>query len=135
MKILWLGLNPSTKNVNPDVPFVGTRSNKRLSKWQSSLTDKFKVEHIVLNISKKVTAKSREIKTKDYLDVYALIATVKPDIIIGLGDKVGGRLRKLNVDHFQVPHPSPRNRYWNEKYKEEFTMKALEGFVDRRINE
>jgi len=74
------------------------------------------------------------VKTKDYIDVYALLATIKPDLIIGLGQKVGSHLESLNVDHFQVPHPSPRNRYWNNKNNEKFTYNALKSVVYRRKN-
>lgn len=135
-KILWLGLNPSSKNINPNVPFVGTRSNKRLSSWQNKLLEEFKgIEHITLNISNKVTAKSENIRTEDYLDIYSILATVKPDIIIGLGQKVGNRLKALNVAHFQVPHPSPRNRWYNKQSNETLTFKALKEVVRREIDE
>lgn len=134
MKILWLGLNPSTKNKDPQIAFVGSRSYKRLSRWQQSLVKDFNnIEHVTLNISNKVTARSEDVKTQDYLDVYSLLAVVKPDLVIGLGQKVGSKLKSLNIAHFQVPHPSPRNRWFNKNNNENFTYNAIKRVVEGEI--
>jgi hypothetical protein len=133
MKILWLGLNPSKKNTDPTKAFLGTPSYKRLKKWQSTL-DKtaHKSDHVLLNISHKIESDSQAVKEKDLssaIEIYALIAAVKPDIIVGLGERVSKRLKKLNIEHRKMPHPSPRNRIWNNKYAESSYVGHLSNFI------
>lgn len=134
MKILWLGLSPSTKNSDPTIAFVGTKSNRRLKSWQTVIQTVVQNDNVTVNLSSKVTSNSNDVKSQDMLDAYALIATVKPDAIIGLGNKVSKHLKKLNIEHYHAPHPSFRNRKLNSKRYENSFLFELSQWIETRRN-
>lgn len=109
--IFFIGEGPSSKNKNPSVPFVGTRSYKRLLEWIWALD---------IDVTEVVLANLEHIK----LYGTGHVAIEQPnmlcdfdfeqDVIIALGSVVGKDLDKLNIPHFKMPHPSFRNRKLND---------------------
>jgi hypothetical protein len=103
MKIIFVGDKPSPKNIDPNIPFVGTQSYKTLLDWiwrmdlnisNIILCNKDKLDDIVLNMD-----------TYDYYSVK----------IVSLG-REAEKISEVYTDkHFNLPHPSGRNRKLNDK--------------------
>lgn len=125
--ILIVGLNPSTNNSSPVVPFDGTPSKKTLDLWidyfDSIYTKKGlgRFIYTVTNLSQRVENDSSKVKLNKYE-----IALMKSYFntgyemrIICLGNKVYNEIKKMNlnkdIELFKLPHPSPRNRKLNDK--------------------
>ena len=109
-KILIVGCNPSFKNTNPDVPFQGTRSGKILSTWIDIMGI---IEYDIVNAIEQVDSDSSKIKK-----VYKTINWSNYRKIIALGDIAAKGLMKSGCQNFyKLPHPSPRNRILNDKYR------------------
>ena len=49
--------------------------------------------------------------------------------VLALGVFPSQALQKLNIDHFRLPHPSPRNRQLNDKTFEYMMLEECKGFV------
>jgi uracil-DNA glycosylase len=99
-KIIFVGDKPSSKNLNKDTPFIGTPSHANLLKWIDSLLIE---DYVLLNSH----------TDKDKLDIINLpINNLK---WVALGNNSSKVLQLLKINHFKLPHPSPRNRLLNDK--------------------
>lgn len=100
--IVFVGDKPSKKNVDPNIPFVGTMSYKRLLEW---------IWEMDIDIS--------EVKmyNKDSLWLHNLRhhANIKDAKVICLGNASSKLFEDNNVPHFKLPHPSGLNRKCNDK--------------------
>lgn len=113
LKVLFVGDEPSSRNVNTTVPLVGTSSYKRLLKWIGELD--LDIQDVGL------------LNKKDEILLYGN----EYDVVIFLGKKAECVIRVFSrgqVDYsptlsflprFRViDHPSPRNRKFNDpKYE------------------
>lgn len=121
MKVLFIGQNPSSKNIDPCVPFLGTKSYYTLTAWMQELGLISGVDKIyVVNASGLMFGK---VTLKD-ADIDGLINALKyePDKIVCLGkyaSKVWKKaLKQMTINPpiaFELPHPSPRNRHLNNR--------------------
>lgn len=105
MRIIVIGMNPSRilsiKNKE-------TFTFKKLKHWMNNLGVKYfsfsnvneNIDHISLS---KVDFSRLNTITSDY------------DRVIALGNFASDALHKIRVNHFKLPHPSPRNRLLNDK--------------------
>lgn len=99
IEVLFVGDEPSKKNYDPEIAFVGTRSYKIMQKWWRRLWP------IGIAVENSHNAKSiRKIKYYHNLN-YKVVA---------LGNKASDRLTKMGIEHFKLPHPSGRNRKLND---------------------
>ena len=118
--IIFVGEKPSSKNKNKDVAFVGTPSYKRLLSWiyecNISLNNVF-----VFNMDQ-VTVRFNYVVCSDKDTTVELI---DEDVVVALGDTVGKYLTARGIKHIQIPHPSPRNRLWNDPKNEKEVIKKL----------
>lgn len=114
MKTLLVGDRPSAKNTNPDVPFVGTQSHKRIMRILS-----------LAGIVDAVLANAY-----DSAGLEKVLPTANK--YVALGAKAEARLSKLKIPHLKLPHPSGRNRYWNIKGTEEQCAERLKNYVSSR---
>lgn len=97
---VFVGDEPSKLNTNKDLAFVGSRSHPTLISWLKKLKPDVP---LVLNSN-----------TEDL--VYRIMSWYrKGAAIVALGNKASARMEKLGIDHFKLPHPSPRNRQLNNK--------------------
>lgn len=113
--IIFVGDKPSSKNKDPNVAFVGTPSYKRLLGWLYELD---------LSVNDVLLCNSDEVKIygQRFLSVQTkthFIDVENEDIFIFLGENAGKTAKKLKfeekgIKHTTVPHPSPRNRIWND---------------------
>lgn len=105
MRVIVIGMNPSR------ILSIRNKENstfKRLKDWMNILGVKYfsfsnvheNFDHISLS---DVDFSRLNTITKDY------------DRIIALGTFASEALHKIRVNHFKLPHPSPRNRLLNDK--------------------
>ena len=99
--IAFVGDTPSAKNVDPNVPFVGTQSYKRLLEW---------IWMMDVDIS--------EVSLFNRGDLIPFRDTTK---VVALGNNASEWLGR--VPHFKLPHPSGRNRKLND---EKYVRKVLQ---------
>lgn len=106
-KVLVVGLNPSLNNVDPTVPFSGTRSGITLKSWMTTLG---LPEIRLINVSDRIDYKDPKSMELIRLE----LRSIGYNKIIALGNEVSKILKKLDKKHFKLPHPSGRNRLLND---------------------
>lgn len=116
MTVLLVGDKPSTKNENPNVPFVGTRSHETLKEWMKQLGVK---DYIAIN--------QIDFNTDELRDLYAVGSDLK---IIALGNNADKALR--DVPHFKLPHPSGKNRLLNDRKYVDFKLDQCKEWLRSR---
>lgn len=132
MRIAIVGQNPSSYNDNPDVPFKGAACEARLNSWIGAIMKEFPDAQIhLMNISNRldypfvpnmeeVSAMPERTKDFDYL------------LCLG-GATYKTCLSCKNWFKAQVPHPSPRNRLWNDtEYKENYIKHLINELKEAR---
>lgn len=115
MKVLFVGDKPSSKNTDPSVAFVGTRSKLKLEYWAMKL-----------NISPNGYYTINRIDFD--FPIRVINAIYLGDPIIALGNNASKALDK--IPHFKLPHPSPRNRQLNDPKFIEEKLKACKKWLD-----
>lgn len=119
-KVLVVGMNPSTK------PTMNKQNAtfKKLISWMdvvgvhyfsfcNTFDDTSEAKHNKVNYERLCTL------SKEY------------DKILALGNFVSESLNKIDVVHFKLPHPSPRNRLLNDKtYEKKILLKCREYLYD-----
>lgn len=118
--IIFVGDEPSSKNTNPDIPFLGTRSWASLNQW---------IDLLRIRDTNIITISNSD--TQDQLEVIEYYHS-KGAKIIALGNKAAGRLTKLNIQYFKLPHPSPRNRQLNDPTYIINKLEICKAFIDSR---
>lgn len=110
--IFFVGDQPSAKNIDPEIPFVGTQSYKRLLDW---------IWQLNLSTVDVVICNKHQIHQYSYIDqFYVQLPNFQSDIMCGdavvaLGNQASKKLTKMGVEHFLLPHPSGLNRKLNNK--------------------
>lgn len=99
MKVIFVGDKPSSKNLDPNVPFIGTPSYKTLLQW---------IEFLEVKDYELVNSFSDE--DKDYIQ-----EKLSDHIFIALGNNAAKVLEDEVLVYFKLPHPSPKNRKLNNK--------------------
>lgn len=100
IEVLFVGDEPSKDNHDPEIAFIGTKSYKVLLEWWKRLGQ--------IGIAVENSHNSKSLKAIRYY--YGLDYKV-----VALGNNASKRLSKMNIQHFKLPHPSPRNRKLNDK--------------------
>lgn len=98
--IVFVGDKPSAKNVDPDVPFVGTQSYKNLLLWIWTMD---------------VNINEVSMVNRDYFESPANRVHSREVLYVALGKEAANCLADLGYSFFELPHPSPRNRKLNDK--------------------
>ena len=135
-KILVLGQNPSAKNKNAKLAFLGTQSGSKLCDWLfhagvhrfvlANLADHVTKNNAPLKQSEIVKiAKSREFKTK--------LAHYSHVIAVGRQAEKAVRLASSDVKFVYIPHPSGLNRVLNEPGSNDRIIETIKVFVDNGI--
>lgn len=97
---IFVGDEPSKLNTDPEVAFVGSKSMPNLQKWIDFLDPE----------DPRITNSHTDALVEAVALAYFRGATV-----VALGNKASERLKKRNIEHFRLPHPSPKNRVLNDK--------------------
>ena len=114
LRVLFVGDEPSSRNVCPNTPFVGTPSYKRLLRWIGELD--LCLDKVILHNGNGYTFKEM-------------------DKIVYLGQKAASReLDFINLPGNEsyikiIDHPSPRNRNFNEPGYEAKMLRELKNWL------
>jgi uracil-DNA glycosylase len=103
MHIIFVGDKPSKRNLNQNIPFVGTRSYATLLSWIAKMD--VSIQNIKIINS---TDNLAEIDVKSY--------SVSGGAVIALGQNAEDYIKQIGItDYFRLPHPSGLNRQINDK--------------------
>lgn len=120
MKVIVIGMNPAARC--PSKRIVKNSTFDRLNKWMSAA----RVKHYsFLNCFDEVCAvpKPSMIDSERFQfidDAYTVLA---------LGGFASAALNRLNIAHHRLPHPSPRNRLFNDVDYEKLVIKQLKAYL------
>jgi len=115
--IVFVGDKPSSKNISPYIPFVGTQSYKRLLEW---------IWEMDIDISR-VKLCNKDFIDGTYEDFYIALGNeaekaIKDTVFCVWNWKKGVEM-EIKPYYFKLPHPSGLNRKINDKkfIKQELT--------------
>jgi len=113
MKILVIAQNPSKKNLDVNVPLVGTKSLKIFLAWCKEM---FIEECFIINASDKLGKVS--LKDANLERIQKHVVDGGYDKIVCLGKYAEKSLKKAcpYIRHYTLPHPSGLNRKLNNKH-------------------
>ena len=118
--ILVVGHSPSSKEYCPK---KGNPSINRLNRW----LDACGVD--IYSFTNLCAHHSESIKAAD-IDETLIKECVKPyNKVIALGNEVAHYFKKKGIDCFHAPHPSPRNRKFNDKSYESIVINGLQKYI------
>lgn len=126
--MLFVGLAPSSRNEDPNIPFKGTRSFQRLERWiRSANVGSYALTNLFTYILPKEGLKLDELKEA--------ANKLRPmvwqfDGVVALGHDVSRALKAAGIEHYRLPHPSARNRLFNNKGYEPALMLKFKAWVD-----
>lgn len=121
-RVIVVGMNPS----KADEVYTSLKKNSthdRLRNWMSHL----QVEHFsfVNAVQTAGVCKLCDVDLK-----YLHEATCNYDKVIALGNFVSYSLDRIGVDHFRMPHPSPRNRLLNDSDLETRYLRECKEYLE-----
>lgn len=114
MKVLVVGQNPSRHNLDPKIAFEGTKSFTTIEEWMQEMSvasSGYMLVNAFIKVNQKYNKDEFEIAVAR-LNSYMKI--IKPEKVIALGKMAAKALKKAGIDHFELPHPSGRNRKLND---------------------
>ena len=120
MNVLVIGMNPSNK---PTLKGKSNATFKKLECWMDHLN----IQHFSFcnTFDEPSEAKFSKI---DFQRLCTL--TSQYDKILALGGFVSESLNRIDVKHFRLPHPSPRNRLLNDKLYEKKILKQCKEYLN-----
>jgi len=115
-KVLVVGINPANKSGSPTL--------KKLNAWMDNLGVKF---YSFMNcIGDKGNYLSKQV---DYSLIEQYSMGIKYYKILALGGFPSKVLNDLKIDHFKLPHPSPRNRKLNDRRFEQTILEECKTYL------
>lgn len=118
--IIIVGINPSNRHT--EVKVYKNSTFDRLHKWMDIL----KVHHFSFVNCIDV----RGDYNHHQIDYCMLKQSINNSYkVLALGGFPSKALSNLNIDHFKLPHPSPRNRQLNDKWFESLILEECRAYV------
>lgn len=115
-KILVVGINPANKSASPTL--------KKLNVWMEKLGIRF---YSFINcINHKGNYLSKQV---EYSLIEQYLMGIEYYKILALGGFPSTVLKKLKIDHFKLPHPSPRNRKLNDRSFEKLILEECKIYL------
>jgi len=121
VRVLVIGQNPSNQRTNR-VWFGRNHTTTRLNEWMSVIDVRY---YSFFNVA----AFSGDYKDSLHDAKWIAEAVEGYDRIVALGNIASETLRKCGIKHHKIPHPSSRNRLFNEPCFEYEAVKALGDYV------
>tara|TARA_B100000029_G_C16728038_1_gene649600 strand:+ start:83 stop:439 length:357 start_codon:yes stop_codon:yes gene_type:complete len=115
MNILVLGHSPGPMKCSSKVKTTKHRVSDWLKDYDYDFHNLSPVHAPVLRLS--------EVKDEHVLPA------IKHDKIIALGNLASQYLTRKNIDHLKVPHPSMKNRVWNDSSLEPKVIKQIREYI------
>ena len=125
MLVLFVGDKPSSKNTDPNMAFLGTKSGETLEKW---------IRHMNVDWFRTINQVDAEFED----NVLDAVNNLYP--VIALGNNAQAALINLMNKNalvkfrsylfYTLPHPSGRNRKLNDKKYVEETLKECKNHID-----
>lgn len=112
--VVFVGDCPSRLNKDPDVAFIGSKSETVLMDWIKKIGPK---ESFLIN-------SHTEALVRVVSDYYS-----HGEAIVALGQRASDRLTKAGIPHFKLSHPSPRNRLNNDKKFVDDQIKRCQNYL------
>lgn len=129
--IFFVGDEPSKKNLDPEVAFVGTASYKKLLGWIADM--RLSTNDVVIcNKSdfKKYSFGGDYVETKTTNGGMHMVDIIpENDKIIALGQKARKHLEDIGIECYYLPHPSGRNIKANPGKSLKDKLKACRKFI------
>ena len=105
--IIFVGDKPSSKNIDPKVPFVGTQSYKRLLEW---------IWEMNISVTDVVLCNTSNIDERGNIELPLFSTSIDAgDHVVALGKNAEKFLRDNRIPFYPMPHPSGLNRQNNDK--------------------
>jgi len=135
--VLFIGSNPSLSSKSNDAFNSSTKSRKTLDSWSSAICLSF--DRIAYyNISDAKTINNKALSKNQWvaeLDILKnKIDKHKNCKIVTLGNTADKALTLLGYDHYNMPHPSGRNRLLNDKAFLERKLSELKSYIEGTIS-
>lgn len=132
--ILFVGSNPSRASTTEAAFHGSTKSSKILTAW----TENVRGIKMHVNVLNKKTENNRPLKTSEIqlnLDLLkSNIEGISPDHVVALGKTASKALTLLGIKHYEMPHPSGKNRKLNDKKFVAEKIKGLLEYVSQEAN-
>lgn len=119
-RILIVGQNPGN---NPKAFYYKNHTIDKINKWAGELN--IPIYSFVNCIS---TAGECKIKNVDFDFLEECVK--QHNKIIALGSFASTCLQRINITHFKLPHPSPRNRLLNDANYVNFILCKCKDFIN-----
>lgn len=119
-RVIVVGINPSNRHTK--VRIYKNSTFDRLHKWM----DHLQVENFSFINCIDVRGEYKSNKIDYNFLEKSINKTYK---VLALGDFPSKALKKLNIHHFKLPHPSPRNRQLNDKAFESLILEECRSYI------
>ncbi len=119
-KVIIVGINPSNRHTQ--VRVYKNSTFDKLYRWMDHLDIKY------FSFINCIDARGEYKNSK--IDYQSLEKSInKTYKVLALGDFPSKALNKLNIYHFKLPHPSPRNRQLNDKAFESLILEECRSYI------
>ena len=129
--IIFVGDKPSSKNIDPDIPFVGTQSYKKLLEWIGEMD--INIMDVKLTNQDQIKIVERNSETIHPKIYDRFMENAETDKFIALGNIASGKLNKVGIEHFKLPHPSGLNRKINDKKYIKDQLKLCKEYINENL--
>ncbi len=120
MKVLVVGMNPGKTKTFTKIPKNSTFD--KLNRWM----DDAGVKHYsFMNTFDDIA----DVPKMSMVDWDRLKHINNEYTVLALGAFASSVLHKVNIAHHKLPHPSPRNRAFNDKNYEKTVVKQLKNYI------
>lgn len=126
--ILIVGSNPSQSSPDNSAFNKSTKSYKTIMSWFSDLNN---IELNFANLVDEKTDNNKQLsKSKIRQNIDSIIQKTNGyNTIIACGKVASMGLHMAEVDHFEMPHPSGLNRFWNSKEQSDLKIKEMLKYI------
>ena len=121
-KVLVIGHSPGKTPINKRKN--GSPTLNRLNRW----LDACNVD--IYSFSNLCASHKEFLKSSDIDGILIQKITKNYQKVIGLGGFVAQYLTKLGIKHYAAPHPSPRNRKFNDKTFEPMIVNEIKEYLN-----
>lgn len=120
MRVVFVGDKPSSLNLSQDVAFIGTPSFRNLCAW----IQRMKVTNYAMVNSYNHPDEVEICRFLNYGD----------SLFVALGNNASKVLSRMEIPHFKLPHPSPKNRMLNNKKLIDIQLLRCQNYIEEQTN-